>query len=427
MRLVVIGGVAAGLSAATRARRLDASLDIQVVEKGDYIASAACGLPYLAEGRVATWRQLQVYTPEYFSRERNISVRTNAEVAAVVHPRRRVVLGGGEEIAYDRLVIATGASPIQTNRDVEDERVFHLNTMEDGIRLRDFLDHSPAGSARVSGGGYIGLEVVEVLRSRGWRVELYPGSRNLLGRDCEWLTAGIARHLERCRVTIHWDERVPTATGGGQLTIAATGLRPNVALARAAGIELGRTGAIRVTEHMETNVGGIYAAGDCVEVNHLVTNRPVWIPLGTTANKTGRVAGACAAGGRERFPGVVGTSIVRLCGLGIGLTGFSELQARREGFRPVVSRIEAADKARYFRGRPTAVELVADRGTGRLVGGVVLGDQGVEGRVNVIATAITGGLTVEEFGQLDLAYAPPFSTVWDPLLIAAQQLYKLLK
>ncbi|HOK47961.1 MAG TPA: flavoprotein oxidoreductase, partial [Bryobacteraceae bacterium] len=177
-------------------------------------------------------------------------------------------------------------------------------------------------------------------------------------------------------------------------------------------------------DRMETNLSGIYAAGDCVETTHLVTGRPVYMPLGTTANKTGRVAGANAAGRRERFPGVAGTMIVRVCGLGVGITGLSEWQARKEGLDPVSASIESFDKPRYFFGERVWVSLVADRRSGRLVGGTVLGSQATAGSINVIATAVTNRMRVEDLEHLDLAYSPPYAQVWDPILIAARQLSK---
>jgi NADPH-dependent 2,4-dienoyl-CoA reductase/sulfur reductase-like enzyme len=189
-------------------------------------------------------------------------------------------------------------------------------------------------------------------------------------------------------------------------------------------VETGRSGAIRTDDRMETNLRGVYAAGDCAEVNHLVTNRPAYIPLGTTANKAGRVAGANAAGGRERFPGIVGTSIVGIFGVGFATTGFSVEQARAEGFGPVAARIEANARPPYYGGTKTTVELVADRNSGRLIGGTVIGEDGAAGRINVIATALQARMKVEEFEELDLAYSPPFASTWDPLLIAAQQLRK---
>jgi len=210
------------------------------------------------------------------------------------------------------------------------------------------------------------------------------------------------------------------------MVVISAGFKPNVEIAAAAGVEIGRTGAIRARETMETNLNGVYAAGDCAEVMHLVTGRPTYVPLGTTANKTGRVAGANAAGGRERFGGIVGTSIVGIFGIGFATTGLSAEQARREGFSPVAARIDANSRPRYFQGRKTTVELLADRATRRLLGGVVIGEQDAAGRINVIATALQSRLKVDEFEQLDLAYSPPFSPAWDPLLIAAQQLMKEL-
>jgi NADPH-dependent 2,4-dienoyl-CoA reductase/sulfur reductase-like enzyme len=203
-------------------------------------------------------------------------------------------------------------------------------------------------------------------------------------------------------------------------------LHPNVELAADAGVEVGRTGAIRVDERMETNLPGVYAAGDCAETLHLVTGRPAYVPLGTTANKMGRVAGANAAGKRERFGGIAGTAILNIFGMGVGFSGLSAAQARREGFSPVSATITASSRAGYFNGRPLTVELIADAATRRLLGGSVRGEDGVEGRVNVIATALHNRMRVEDLEQLDLAYAPPFATVWDPVLIAAQQLSKMV-
>jgi len=421
MRLVVIGGVAAGLSAASRARRLDPSLHITVFEKSPHISYGACGLPYYIEGQVRSLDQLRVYTPEYFARERNIQVRTNTEVVAISHARRELTLHGGERVAYDKLVLSTGA-----RRDLPPhDNLFKLDTWADAEKLQAFLRRHNPKRAAIIGAGYIGLEAAEALRAQGLAVEIYQRSGDLLKRQDPWLTALLAKHLERCRVAIHFHSAVTTPPDA-DLVILAAGMKPNVKLAADAGIEIGRTGAIRLTDRMETNLHGVYAAGDCAEVTHLVTGRAVWQPLGTTANKMGRVAGASAAGARERFPGIVGTSIVRVCGIAVGLTGLSEAQARREGFDPVSAQIEALDRNRYFRGHPVHVQLTADRRTGRLLGGAVVSEDNAAGRTNVIATALHHRATIEDFANLDLAYAPPYATVWDPLLIAAQQLDKLL-
>jgi NADPH-dependent 2,4-dienoyl-CoA reductase/sulfur reductase-like enzyme len=213
---------------------------------------------------------------------------------------------------------------------------------------------------------------------------------------------------------------------GCDMVVIAVGFKPNVELASEAGVETGRTGAIRTDDRMETNLNGVFAAGDCAEATHVVTGRPVYIPLGTTANKTGRIAGANAAGKRERFGGVAGTSIVGVFGMGFAVTGLSAAQARTEGFSPVSARIEANSRPGYYDPRKTTVELIADRSTGRLLGGSVIGEDGAAGRINVIAAALHARLRVEDFEQLDLAYSPPFAPVWDPLLIAAQQLVKEL-
>jgi NADPH-dependent 2,4-dienoyl-CoA reductase/sulfur reductase-like enzyme len=432
MRLVVIGGVAAGLSAAARARRCDASLDITVLEKGAAVAWGACGLPYYLEGQVQSLEELIVYTPEYFLRERGITVRTGAEVVAIAHPRRQVVLANGERVPYDRLVVATGARPDRSINGAAHPDVFTLATLDDARRLRCLLAGRHPRSAAIVGAGYQGLEMAEVLRTHGLAVTIFEAAGEVLGRQDSALTDHLRKHLERFHVELRTGARVesvePDRVGDVRcdLVMLTAGWRPNVEIAVEAGVGLGRTGAIRVSDRMETSLAGVYAAGDCAETNHLVTGRPVYLPLGTTANKMGRIAGANAAGRRERFPGVAGTCIVRVCGLGVAVTGLSEAQARKEGLDPVEERIEATDRPRYFHGGPATVSLVADRRTGRLIGSTVIGQRGAAGRINVLATAITNRMRVEDLEQLDLAYAPPFGLVWDPILIAAQKLMKSL-
>jgi NADPH-dependent 2,4-dienoyl-CoA reductase/sulfur reductase-like enzyme len=428
MRLLVIGGVAAGLSAAARARRIDPSLEIVVLEKGADVSYGACGLPYYLEGRVARAEQLIVHTPEYFRKERNIAVRTGSRVVSFSHARREVTLEGarGERVHYDRLVIATGARPRPPDFEgAALPHVFALHTLADGERLKAYLRDRQPKRAVVIGAGYIGLESADALRRNGLAVTVVEQSGHVLGREDAWITKAVGERLERFRVELQLNTRVADVERY-ELAIVATGLQPNVQIAADAGIETGRTGAIRVDEHMETNLPGVYAAGDCAETQHLVTGRPAYIPLGTTANKMGRVAGANAAGRRERFGGVVGTAVVNVFGMGVAFSGLSAAHARREGFSPVSARITARSRAGYFDGQPITVELVADAASRRLLGGSVLGEDGVEGRINVIATALHNRMRIEDLEQLDLAYAPPFATVWDPVLIAAQQLLKLV-
>jgi NADPH-dependent 2,4-dienoyl-CoA reductase/sulfur reductase-like enzyme len=433
MALVIIGGVAAGLSAAARARRIDPRLEIVVLEKGPVVSYGACGLPYFVEGRVREASQLIVYTPEYFRKERSIEVRTGARVVGISHPRREVALESGDRVRYEHLVIATGARCDTAGiAGAQQPHVFTLHTLDDAERMRRFLRDKQPRRAVVIGAGYIGVEAADALRRNGLRVTVLERSHNVLLRDDPRLTAAVHAQLEAHGVELRRGVNVDTiepdrvADVPCDMVVIAAGFKPNVEIASEAGVEIGRTGAIRADNRMETSLPGVYAAGDCAEVTHLVTGRPAWIPLGTTANKTGRVAGANAAGGRQRFAGVVGTSIVGIFGMGFAATGLSIEQARAEGLSPVAARIEAPARPRYFQGRKTTVELVADRATRRLIGGSVIGEQGAAGRINVIAAALQSRLRVDDFEQLDLAYSPPFSPVWDPLLIAAQQLIKEL-
>lgn len=432
MRLAVIGGVAAGMSAAARARRLDPALEIVVLERGAHVSWAACGLPFYVSGQVKALEQLILHSPDYFERQRNIRVRTATEVTAIQPARRQLVLAGGERLHYDRLVIATGARPERALPGADLPHVFTLHTLDDARRLREFLDQRRPRRAAVIGAGYIGLEAADALAERGLSVTVFEAGPDLLGRQDRELTRQIGEHLahhgiELCLNTpVRAIDQDRVEGVSAELVLLALGVRPNVELAAEAGVELGRTGAIRVDERMQTNLPGVYAAGDCAESIHLVTASPVYLPLGTTANKMGRIAGANAAGARVTFPGIAGTMIVGVRGLAIGLTGLSVAQARRAGFDPVTARITAEDRSRYLGSRPVTVELVADRRTQRLLGGTVVGEHGVAGRVNVIASALTSGMPLEQFALLDLAYAPPFAPVWDPLLIAAHELRNAL-
>lgn len=420
MHLVIIGGVAAGLSAASKARRLDPKLDITVLEKSPHISYGACGLPYFIDGRVRSLEQLQVYPPEFFERERNIRIRTNCEVTAISYARRELRLQSGEAVRFDKLILAVGA-----RRACHIPGALRMDTWEDAERLKQHLATRKPSTAAVIGSSYIGLEAAEALRAQGLKVVLYEERKDVLGRDNPWLTALVARHLQRCRIEFRPETRIVDPPSAG-LTVLACGLRPNTNLAMSSGVELGRTGAIRVNERMETNLPDVYAAGDCSESHHVVTGRPAWIPLGTTANKMGRVAGTSAAGGNAKFAGIAGTSVVRIGGLCVALTGISEAKAQAEGFQPVSAAVTGIEKARYFRGHSTSVQLTADRRTGRLLGACVVGEDAAAGRINVLATALHQRMTIDAIAELDLAYSPPYATVWDPILVAAQQLSKQL-
>ena len=433
MRLAVIGGMAAGLSAASRARRTDASLDVVVLEKSGVVSFAACGLPYYIEGRVPSASDLQVYSAEDLRRKRVIEIRTGTAVEEIRHARRELLLAGGERLPYDKLVIATGARP---DRSVLGGKPpvnsFTLQTLEDADRIRRFLDDSKPRRAVVIGAGYIGLEAADVLRARGLEVTVLESSSHVLDRGDPDLTRAVQEELARSGIELRLESPVrsvePDQVNGVpcEMIVSAAGLLPNVEMAAAAGVRLGATGALAVDERMETSLTGVFAAGDCAEALHLVTGRPAYLPLGTTANRMGRVAGACAAGARERFRGIVGTSIVKVCKLAVAVTGLSEEAARKEGFEAVSAGLTALDHAKYFKGQPTTVNLVADRRSGRLLGGTVTGVAGVPGRINLIASALTSRMRAEDLEQLDVAYTPPFAPAAEPVLVAARQLLKLI-
>jgi len=445
-RLVVIGGVAAGMTAAARARRLNRDLEIIVLEKGPHISYGACSLPYYLAGHFDDYRLLIARTPEE-AREQGIDVRTGHEAVALDLDQRRVTVraGGREEtIGFDVVLLATGAVPV-VPRGWELEGlagVHFLRTIEDAQRLRSQVE-AGARRAVIVGGGYIGVEAADALREQGAAVTIIDMLPQLLPN----FDADMARHVEDdlradgvdvrlgdgmaeleavdgrvVGVRTHAGERI-----GADLVLVAIGVRPNVALAQAAGVPLGETGAIAVDSRQRTRVEGVYAAGDCCEALHLVTGRPAYIPLGTTANKQGRVAGTVIAGGDAAFPGVVGTAALKARRVTVARTGLSLQQAQAMGYDAAAETIKAKDRVHSYPGaREIWVKLVAERGSGRLLGGQIAGldGAGVAKRIDVVATALFHGMTVDQFSYLDLSYAPPFSTVWDPLLTAANVLQR---
>jgi NADPH-dependent 2,4-dienoyl-CoA reductase/sulfur reductase-like enzyme len=351
MRLVVIGGVAAGLSAASSARRADPSAEITVFEKGGSISYSACGLPYYVEGRVPSLSDLNVYTPEYFERERRIAIRTSAEVVSISHARRRVVLSGGRQERYDKLVIATGASCRAAIAGSDQPHVFSLNTPAQALRLREHLRSRQPGRAAIVGGGYIGLEAAEALRSHGWQVTVVDANSCLLDRDDAQLTERLKKHLALFGVELVLGERIASIASDRvgsipcDLAVIAAGLRPNTALAAEAGVHLGSTGAIQTNERMETNLHGVYACGDCAEAHHLVTGRAAWIPLGTTKWGVSRASAP---------PGAVNDSLESLAPRSCASVGWaSDLPASRRHRRGVKDSIRFQPASRAATRRAT--------------------------------------------------------------------------
>lgn len=448
-RLVVVGGVAAGLSAASRARRVNPSLEILVYEKGPDISYSACGLPHLIAGVVKDADALRIYSPDFFRTQRNIQVLTGHTVTELAPSHRRIVLippGGGNlmEVHYDRLVLATGAEPARPSvPGIDLGGVFHVSNLQSTLALHQHLKEFNIRAAVIIGGGYIGLEMADALTTLGVQVTMLERSAGLFEAVDEDIAAPIEKELSDHGVHLIKDAPVAALVGGRdgrvrrvtwengssetECVVLATGVRPKVKLAEHAGIRLGKTGALAVSDRMETSEAAIYAAGDCAEAMHLVSERPVYFPLGTTANKQGRVAGDNAAGGRARFAGIVGTAAVKVFTLELARTGLNLSQAREAGFAARAATIRAAEHARYLGGKDIIVKLVADHASGRLLGAQMVGSAGVAKRIDVCATALHARMTVEQLGQLDLSYAPPFSTVWDPVLIAAQEMLRELR
>lgn len=447
-RLVVIGGVAAGLAAASRARRVNPRLEILVFEKGLDISYSACGLPHFISGQVSQADALRIYSPEFFLTRRNIHVHTQHEVTEISPGRRRISVAkrgsGLEEVHYDHLVISTGAEPARPAvPGIDLSGIFHVNDLGAAVALKKHLEAAHPRKATIVGGGYIGLEMADALAARGIQVTVVERSKNVFEAVDEELAASIERELAAHGVRLLKSAPVTAFVGdprarvrrvvweGGEAetdcVVLATGVRPRVKLAAEAGIRLGPTGAIAVNEFMETNEGAVLAAGDCAEAWHLVSGRPAYVPLGTTANKQGRVAGTNAAGGRARFAGIVGTAVAKVFALEVARTGLSLAQAREAGFAACAATIHAPSHARYLGGKDLLVRLIADRTSRRLLGAQMLGAEGVAKRIDVVATALQARMTVEQLSELDLSYAPPFSTVWDPILIAAQEMLRELR
>ncbi|HTV57418.1 MAG TPA: FAD-dependent oxidoreductase [Verrucomicrobiae bacterium] len=440
-RLLVIGAVAAGMSAATRARRLRSDLDITVLEKGSDVSYGACGLPFLLSGEVSAAQDLVVYDPAYFREKRGINVLLRHE-AAEIEPGRKLVHAlreGSHPVAipYDKLILATGAAPSITFPGADLPGVFAFSTLSDASRLHSFLESSRPSSAIVVGSGYIGLEAADALASRGLGVTLLGRSETLLEGFAPEISARAEESLSARSIRIRKGAAVQSISaspqsgalhihhsGGSEsasLVILATGLKPQVSLAESAGVQLGPTGAIAVDNRLQTSAASIFAAGDCVETIHLVSGRPVYFPLGTTANKQGRAAGENAAGGRATFDGIVGTLATKIHGLELARTGLSLEEARAAGFHPDSVHIETFTHAKYLGGLPLTADLVWDRSSGRFLGFQAAAPEGAAKRVDAAAVALHARMLVSDLPNLDLSYAPPFAGVWEALLIAAKE------
>jgi NADPH-dependent 2,4-dienoyl-CoA reductase/sulfur reductase-like enzyme len=437
-RLAIVGGDAGGMSAASAAHRRDPSLEVVAFERGPYTSYSACGIPYFVGGLVEDAGRLISRSAEEH-RANGIDVRTRCEVVAIDLAARTLTVrdaAGEHGEPFDQLVVATGAEPLLPEIPGA-EAIEPARTVDAGERLRAALERG-GRSAVVIGAGYIGLEMAEALVGRGLDVTMIERAPQVMGT----LDADMAAHVQQAaeghgiRVVLEADvEEIVTDASGAPVevrtsaasypaehVVIGTGARPAVALAADAGLQVGDSGALRVDDHQRCpGHDGVFAAGDCAESHHRVLDRQVNIQLGTHANKQGRIAGTNATGGDERFPGVIGTAVSKICRYEVGRSGIGEREARQAGIEVVSATIEDRTRAGYYPGAgPIWVKLVAEPGSGRLLGGQIVGVEGAAKRIDVLATAIWAGLGVHELALLDLSYAPPFSGVYDPVLIAAR-------
>ncbi|MGI5194142.1 FAD-dependent oxidoreductase [Streptomyces sp. CA-288835] len=445
-RLVVVGGDAAGMAAASQARRMKGPDELEIIafERGHFSSYSACGIPYWVGGDVTDRDELIARTPEEH-RERGIDLRMRTEVTALDvaggRVRARDLESGAEAwTSYDKLVIATGARPIRPPLPGIDAPGVHgVQTLDDGQVLIDTLARTSGRRAVVVGAGYIGVEMAEALVNRGYEVTvvnrgkepmstLDPDMGRLVHEAMEGLGITMVNDAEVTKILTGEDGRVrAVATEDAEypadVVVLGIGVRPETTLAQAAGLPLGDHGGLLTDQAMRVRgYENIWAGGDCVEVLDLVSGRERHIALGTHANKHGQVIGANAGGGYATFPGVVGTAVSKVCDLEIARTGLREKDARRAGLQYEKVTIESTSRSGYYPGAaPMTVKMLAERRTGRLLGVQIVGREGAGKRVDIAAVALTAGMTVEQVTSLDLGYAPPFSPVWDPVQVAARK------
>ncbi|MBU0495875.1 MAG: FAD-dependent oxidoreductase [Chloroflexi bacterium] len=442
-RIVVIGGVACGPKAAARARRLDPDTEITIIERGRMLSYAGCGMPYCVAGDIEDCRQLN-YTPVgvprdavFFRNVKNVTVldRTLAQqidrenkTVEVVH----IETGEYRTIPYDKLVLATGGLPFMPPIEgIRLNRVFRMHQPEDAVAMRDYIRSGQPKRAVIIGGGLIGLEMTEALARNNLHVTVIEMLPHILPGLLDVESAAfLTKYVRSLGVDIRAGEQVARIVGDDQgnvqkvvtahgdefpadLVLVAVGVRPNTKLAQDAGLEVSKFGIV-VNEHLQTSDPDIYAGGDCVANRHLITGDLVFVPMGSTANKHGRVIGDNVLGGDERFPGVLGTAVLKVFDYNVGKTGLTEQQARDAGYDVVTALAPSPDCAHYY---PTHklvfIKLIADRETGKLLGIQALGPGEAVKRVDVMAAALTFGATAEDLTRVDLGYAPPYSTAID--------------
>ena len=442
-RIIIIGGGTAGASAAFAARKSDRTAEITVFSSESYPTYSRCGLPFAVKGIIPSFEKLVVF-PESFFRQQKIELHKNTAVEKIT-PQEKAVIAG-EKYNYDALVIATGARAIKPPlRGIDAPNIFVLRTITDAQQILQFAQS--AKSAVIVGASFIGLELAEALKSKGLSIIVVETVRTMWRTLDEDMGVMVTRHLGEQGIRIIENDALVKIEGtkiwfknetvSADMVIIAAGVRPESSLAKNAGIETGQTGGLKADERMETNIKGIYTAGDCAEVNSALTGEPILIGLGTIAARQGVAAGINAAGGDEKSPPVFNSAILKIFGMEIGTVGFTESYVSAnnqsakyhwEKFNPVSVLIKYPSLPHYYPGGVDVyTKLIADSATHRLIGGQIISKTSLAGRVNALSIAIEKKITVEELSRADFCYSPPVSDVWDPLAVAAQGLLRKLK
>ncbi|HEY8888914.1 MAG TPA: FAD-dependent oxidoreductase [Clostridium sp.] len=433
MRLIIIGAVAAGTSAAAKARRNDENSEIIIYEKDSFISYSGCGMPYYIGGEIEKAQELTPRDPAFFKNKYNVDIFTLHEVLSV-NPNKKTLeiknLSTGEVVTdtYDKLIIATGArAVVPPIKGADEANVFTLRNIGDMLRIKAFINENHPKFAAIIGTGFIGLEVCENFKELGIEVTMIEKLHQVSpGLDSD-MAVYVREHIEKNGVKVLIGVSANELTTSSvilsdgtsikiDMILLSTGVRPNIEIAKQAGIDLGITGAIKVDEKMRTNLKDIYACGDCIEQFHVITGKGVYRPLGSTANKTGRIAGDSSTGGNLAFRGILGTGIFKIFNMTVAQTGLSEREATQMGYDVVVCHNIKLNKPEYMGGEEMVIKGIADKATGRLIGVQIVGFEGVDKRIDVFVTAITFKAKVEDLFHLDLAYAPPFSTTKDPVM-----------
>ncbi|MGB4792122.1 MAG: FAD-dependent oxidoreductase [Lactococcus chungangensis] len=448
MKILIIGSVAAGTSVAAKARRNSEENEIVIYDKDTDISYAVCGIPYAIGGEIPDFEELTPRDAKWFKKRYNVDIFTSHEVIAINHEKKEIsgknlITGDLFTDNYDLLVFATGSTPKAPDAFEESNfsNVFQVKNINSGKKIKSFIENKKPTTAVVVGAGYIGLEVAEQLKERGIKVIILQRGKHPMSH-LDWdMSIRIEDEMVKQGIDFRPEETIQSLVGDTQLDevitnkgtklsadmyILATGVRPNVALAQSIGVKLGKAGAIATDNTLQTNIPDVYAVGDVAESFHVITGKPIYRPLASTANKMGRIAGDAMTGGQLRFQGVLGTGILRFFDLTIAQTGLTEKEALAEGYEVAVLSNIKPDKPDYMHGKEMVIKAVADKLTHRILGVQIIGPQGVDKRIDVFASTITLGVTAEDLFHMDLAYAPPFSTTKDPVAYTGMALTNAL-